>query len=160
MAESAPPTLYVPGAARPFVAIGAVAVVVGGVAAAVTGPTGWARGSWVAAFLVLVMGVAQIGLGLGQAAFATRTRRRAVGQVLAFNGATLAVIVGTLISAPPVVTVAGLILAGALGSFLVGRHSEPEVPPAFGGRQIYTGLVTFVLLSIPVGLALSWYRRA
>ena len=54
------------GAARWFVAAGSSCVVVGGLVAAATGPTGFEDGSWVAAYLVLVGGVAQIALGVGQ----------------------------------------------------------------------------------------------
>ncbi|HRW41812.1 MAG TPA: hypothetical protein P5193_09740, partial [Microthrixaceae bacterium] len=58
--------------ARPFVVVGAVAVVAGGAVAAVTRPTGFELGPWLAAFLVLVGGVAQIALGAGQAWVADR----------------------------------------------------------------------------------------
>ena len=51
----------------PMLAAGGVSIVAGGVVAAVTGPTDWDHGSWVAAFLVLVAGVAQLGVGAGQA---------------------------------------------------------------------------------------------
>jgi hypothetical protein len=52
-----------------LLAAGGAAIVAGGLIAAVTGPTEWGHGSWVAAFLVLVGGVAQVGMGLAQAAF-------------------------------------------------------------------------------------------
>ena len=45
---------------------GGAAIIAGGIVAAVTDPAGWEHGSWTAAFLVLVAGVAQIGLALGQ----------------------------------------------------------------------------------------------
>ena len=38
-----------------FVAVGSAAIVVGGLVAAVTRPTGFDEGPWVAAFLVLVL---------------------------------------------------------------------------------------------------------
>ena len=52
--------------ARTFVVVGSISVVGGGLVAAATGPTGFERGSWLAAYLVLVGGVAQVVLGAGQ----------------------------------------------------------------------------------------------
>ena len=49
----------------PLFTAGGASVVAGGMAAAVTGPMQWGHGSWVAAFLVLVAGAAQIGIGAG-----------------------------------------------------------------------------------------------
>lgn len=46
---------------------GGISIVAGGLVAAVTGPTNWDRGAWVANFLVLVAGVAQIGIDASQA---------------------------------------------------------------------------------------------
>lgn len=59
-------------AACAFVVIGAVFVVAGGLVAAVSGPTDFEQGSWLAAYLVLVGGVAQMVLGAGQAWLAVR----------------------------------------------------------------------------------------
>ena len=56
--------------AVPFAVISSIGIIGGGIAAAVTGPTDWKRGSWVAAFLVLVVGVGQIGIASGQALLA------------------------------------------------------------------------------------------
>ena len=44
---------------RPFLLIGSLCTIAGGLVAAVTRPTGFVLGSWTAAFLVLVGGVAQ-----------------------------------------------------------------------------------------------------
>jgi hypothetical protein len=40
--------LTIPPALGPFLAIGTVAIVAGGITASVTRPTGWDHGSWVA----------------------------------------------------------------------------------------------------------------
>ena len=52
-------------AAAPFVAIGVLCVIAGGLTAGVTAPAASERSSWASAYLVLVAGVAQVGLGLG-----------------------------------------------------------------------------------------------
>ena len=89
-------------AARPFVGIGAVLITAGGLVAAITHPTDFELGSWLAAYLVLVGGVAQIALGLGQSWLAEQTPRPATvrAEVASWNVAVAATIVGSLASAP------------------------------------------------------------
>ena len=55
-------------AMRAFVVLGAVAIVAGGLIAAVTRPSGFAEGPWLAAYLVLVGGVALTSLAPRRAA--------------------------------------------------------------------------------------------
>ena len=73
--------------AMPFVVLGAVSVIAGGLVAAVSAPAGWEHGSWAAAYLVLVTGVAQIGLGAAQAALvaAPPWRRGRAVELLGWN---------------------------------------------------------------------------
>ena len=130
----------------------------GGLVAAVTGPTGWRHGSWVAAFLVLVVGVGQIGVATGQViwAGAPPTRRRLGGELVGLNGGSLLVIIGTLLAAPLVVTVGSLVLSGALVAFVRaprGRRGEAEWL-----RRAYVALLLVLLISTPVGIALSWLQ--
>ena len=81
-ARTSPPTAKRSGAMRgattqrwmsvlPMLIVGGVGVISGGLVAAITGPTSWQHGSWVAAFLVLVVGVGQIGIASGQALVST-----------------------------------------------------------------------------------------
>ena len=144
---------------RPFLAVGALSIVAGGLTAAVTRPTGFALGSWLAAYLVLVAGVAQIALGVGQAWLARDAPRRAeVGVELAtWNGAVVATIVGTLVGAPLVTTLAGAALVVALLRFLAGVRSARASSSAT--VVLYRLVVTIVLVSTPVGLALAWIRH-
>lgn len=153
-----PSTPTIPPSLVPFLAVGSIAVVAGGIAAAVTGPTGWEHGSWVAAFLVLVTGVGQIGLGAGQAAL-TRgavTLRRIATEVALLNGGCLLVIAGTLASTPTVVTIGGVALAGALGLLACTPHHHRQQHAWIG--HAYTGLLLVLLVSIPIGLTLAWLR--
>lgn len=135
------------------------AVIAGAVVAAVTGPTGWDDGSWVAAFLVLVIGVGQLGLTAGQTMLVADaiSRRRLVGQAIAFNGGSGLVVAGTLIAAPVVVTIGAVALLGSLVSFAaVGRGTST---PCRWIRPVYLGLLVVLIASTPVGIGLSWFRQ-
>ncbi len=59
----------------PAAAVGAASVVVGGLVAAVTATAPSEHGAWLAAYLVLGCGVAQIALAAGQALLATGSPR-------------------------------------------------------------------------------------
>lgn len=147
------------GATLAFVAIGVGCIIVGGLVAAVTGPTGFKDGSWAAAYLVLVAGVAQLGLGAGQALLAAEppTRRLVIGELAAWNSGNVAVLAGTFLGSPLLVDAGGLALVVALGLFLHGvRGSRVK------GRWplvLYRLLAGVVAVSIPVGLALSALRH-
>jgi hypothetical protein len=150
--------LTIPPALRPFLGIGTVAIVAGGIAASVTRPIGWDHGSWVAAFLVLVPGVGQIGLGIGQAILAEPppSPRRLATQVGLVNAAAALVIAGTLTSTPAVVTGGGLALVGALATF--GRPPPRRTHRRTWPVRAYTAVLLVLILSTPVGLALAWLR--
>ena len=55
----------------PFVAIGTASIVAGGLIAGATARHPTEHEAWAVAFLVLVCGIAQIALGLGQSLLAT-----------------------------------------------------------------------------------------
>lgn len=142
-----------------FVAVGSVLIVAGGLVAAVTRPTGFEQGPWVAAFLVLVGGVAQILIGGGQAALVTEppTGTTLSIELTTWNVGCAATLIGTLIASPPVTTLGGVALIGSLVVFLVtvlraGAH------PGWA-RTAYVTVVGFVLVSTPVGLVLAWVRH-
>lgn len=144
-----------PPAVIPYAVVGAVAVVAGGIVAAVTGPTGWDDGSWVAAFLVLVVGVGQIGLGAAQAASADVARRVVTAQIVAYNVGSALVLVATLAGSPAVVTLGGVVLVGALAGFLASaRRSDSRSWVA----RVQMALLVVLLVSVPIGIALSWVR--
>jgi hypothetical protein len=78
-------------------------------------------------------------------------------ELAAWNGAVVATIVGTVVGAPLVTTLAGVALVVALVRFLVGVRSTRATsnPPLV----LYRLVVTIVLVSTPVGLALAWIRH-
>lgn len=145
--------------AQPFVIIGSVLITTGGIVAAITRPASFEAGSWVAAYLVLVGGVAQIALGVGQAwiSGAVPTASLVWKQAVAWNLGGALVVAGTLITVPILTSVGGVMLAVALALFLVGLRETGPVPS--WAVITYRGLAGFVLLSVPVGLVLAWLRH-
>jgi hypothetical protein len=137
-----------------YTVAGAAFVVIGGLVSAAAGPLGWSEGSWLAAYLVLVCGVAQCLFGVQR--MIAPAPLGALGFVLVFAGWNLgnaAVVGGDLAGIPAVVMVGGVLLAAVLVVQLVQlRHSVP-------GRRVWAwgcGVVLVVLLlSIPVGVVLS-----
>ncbi len=144
----------------PFLTVGLVAIVAGGLIAAVSRPAGWERGPWVAAFLVLVVGVAQSGLALGQATFGPApTRRVMVLELLSINVGSACVVAGTLLSSPLVVTAGSLSFAAALASFTKGAiGAEPSSSPEWS-RRVFIALLLLLSASVPIGIALTWLRN-
>lgn len=142
-----------------FVAVGFGCVIAGGLVAAVTGPTGFRAGSWVAAYLVLVAGVAQIGLGVGQWLLAVRAPRPSmvVVELFAWNAGSAAVVTGTLTGSALVVGVGGAGLAAALGLFLY--HVRRSRSHRRWQLMLYRGLAALLAVSIPVGLFFSVLRH-
>lgn len=146
----------VPSAVVPFLAIGTAAVVAGGLIAAVSRPLEWERGPWLAAFLVLVVGVGQAGLGIGQSFVAGGV---VAGRVVAVelglgNVGALAVIAGRLSSTPAVAIAGSLLFAGALAVF--ARQSSRGRRPRGRLARSYRSLLVVLAASVPVGIFLSW----
>lgn len=146
-------------ATEPFVVAGTISVIAGGLIAALTRPTGFTLGPWVAAYLVLVGGVAQIALGGGQALLAERPPPAALVRLefVVWNLAVAAVLVGTLVPVVTVTMVGGVVTGGALVLFLGGVRRVRSSPR--WALNLYRGVGLFVLLSTPVGLVLAWLRH-
>ncbi|WP_131886543.1 hypothetical protein [Dietzia cinnamea] len=143
---------------REFVLVGLTAIIAGGLVAAVTGPTEFADGSWVAAYLVLVVGVAQVGLGAGQALLAADvlSGRLRMVQLLAYNLANSAVLVGTLAESVVVVVGGGVLMLASLALFLApARH----VHALTWYLVLYRMAIVILAVSVPVGIVLSVVRH-
>ena len=146
--------------AAPATVLGVGCVVAGGLTAAVTATSPTEHGTWAAAYLVLVAGVAQVGLFVGQSmltAQAPPARTRLAGLLL-WNAGNAAVLTGTLTATTWLVDVGGvlLVVALALVVFAVRGH-----PARDGGRRqalvrrAFRLLVLVLLVSIPIGLWLA-----
>jgi hypothetical protein len=145
--------------ARPFAVAGSLSIVAGGICAAVTRPTHFELGSWLAAFLVLVGGVATIVLGAGQAWMAAEPPQdRAVqAELAAWSLGVAGTIVGSLTAVPVVTTLGAVATVVALGLFLAGvRRADAGVRWPL---VAYRALTTIVLVSTPVGVVLAWARH-
>jgi hypothetical protein len=153
-----PPTTRYPPAvcgAWLFINTGVVAIIVAGTLSAALAHAPTRAAMWLTAYLVLVVGVAQIGLGVGQARLALWPPTAALlgSEWLLFNVANALVISGRLLVWPAAVTVGAVVLAVALGLFLRG------VRGAGGGwlLQVYRLLVALLACSALVGVGLSLF---
>lgn len=141
--------------------IGCCCVVLGGLVAAVTGPLDWARGSWLAAHLVLVCGVAQYAMGHARTWYPEGAQRRGGGwaQIGAWNLGNAVVIGGTLASEPLVVDLGSMLLVIALAIALhtarprAARSAVERVSPLVGWA--YRTLLVVLVVSIPTGMVPS-----
>jgi hypothetical protein len=150
--------------------------VLGGLAAAATGPLQLAQGSWLAAYLVLVGGVAQYVLGRVPAWFGDRIAGGSIAsQVVAWNAGNAAVIAGTIGGVPYLADAGGLALLFVLVNRIVGvlRHHPAAAGTAdrrgiltgrlprrlvIAARVIYIALLFLLAVSIPIGLVLAHVR--
>jgi len=146
------------GPLLPFLVIGTACVIAGGLVAAATAPTPSEHGSWAAAYLVLVAGVAQVGLGAGQAMSGGRTSRRAVlAELTGWNLGNAAVLAGTLAGVGFIVDLGGAALLVVLALLLRSALTAGGAPPGRGRWLLrsYCALLALLIVSIPVGLVLE-----
>lgn len=143
--------------AAPFVVIGVLCVIAGGLVAAVTAPVASEQTSWASAYLVLVVGVAQVGLGLGSSALAPRppSRISQVGTLALWNLGNGSVLAGVLLDLTTLIDIGGgaLVIALVIALRTVRRSMGPTLL-----IRAYWLLVAILALSIPVGLVLSRIR--
>jgi hypothetical protein len=143
--------------AAPFVLVGLAAVIAGGLLSALTASAPTRQLAWLVAYLVLVVGVAQVGLGAGQAWLAGRPLGRGLlaGEFLGFTLGNAGVAAGTMLALPVLVDAGAVLLVASLALFLWGVRR-----PARGGwlRYLYSGLVIILLVSTPIGLVLAQVR--
>lgn len=139
----------------PFVLAGGLCVVAGGLVAAATASTPSELGSWTAAYLVLVGGVAQLLLASGQAILTTEhSPTLARVEFVCWNLGNAAVVAGTLSGRPWPVTAGGCVLLVALVSFLFACRRSVR-----GGRAMlygYRALAGFLGLSVVAGTVLAY----
>jgi hypothetical protein len=140
--------------------IGAAAVILGGLVAAATGPLELGKGSWAAAYLVLVAGAAQVVMGSARQRW-PRSGSDAQGwtQLALWNLGSIAVIAGTVAGLSTVVFVgAALLVAALVLAFLAtirgGRGADRVLLLCF------RVLLVLLAVSIPIGVVLSAIRNA
>lgn len=142
----------------PFLITGAAGMVAGGFVAAVAGAVTWGHGAWTAAFVVLVVGVAQVVLGAAQAALAPKLLAPGLiaVQYALWNLGCAGVIAGTQIDTPIVVAVGSVLFLGALAisESAVRFHSDLDGTPRTL-LTIYRVLLAILLVSVFIGIILS-----
>ncbi|MGZ4587605.1 MAG: hypothetical protein ACXVGN_01045 [Mycobacteriaceae bacterium] len=145
-------------AALPFSVVGLICILTGGIVSAATAFAPSEHSAWAVAYLVLVAGAAQVGLGVGQALLAPSTPavRVVVAEFLAWNVGNAAVLVGTISGVAVLVDVGGVLLLAALILLILGVRgcAEHWKWPLYAFRI----LVLILLISIPIGLVLAAVR--
>lgn len=138
-----------------FIAVGFVMIIAGGLVAAVNGAAAFAHASWLAAYLVLVGGVAQIALGVGCLTLPEPhcpPRLRAL-QLGLWNIGVLGVAAGVLANLFGVVLGGCVVVAGALVCFAAG--SGPADDPGRTRVLAYRLLIAALAISVLVGGVLA-----
>jgi hypothetical protein len=134
-----------------FVACGAILIVAGGVVAAVNSAAPFTHGSWLAAYLVLVGGAAQISLA-GLVAVGSGSGRSR-GRLMLWNFGSLAVPAGVLADTTAWVTAGSVALLCALAIF---AYAGLQAAQARHPRAVaYLVLVVSLAASVVVGSALA-----
>ena len=151
--------------ATAFTVIGGGCVVAGGLVAAATSPLSIPHGSWMAAYLVLVGGVAQYAMGRARRWLPETAQPPLWGWigVIGWNLGNLAVILGTLLGLPPLVYVGSAALV--VGLLVALDATRPVATASVGKTNARLGLAYRVMLlvlavSIPVGMTLSHLRHS
>lgn len=142
----------------PFVIIGSVSIILGGLISAASAASPSYTASWAVAYIVLVAGVAQLVLGIGQAQLASRqpSARVIAGEAIALNLANLAVLAGTLIAAPALVDVGAGLLVIALAMFVWAvRGARTHSAWLLHGFRI---MIVILAVTAPIGLLIAHSR--
>lgn len=146
------------GEARPwlkFVVVGVVLIVAGGFVAAAGGEDPSKHLSWASAYLVLVCGVAQLGLGGGRAFLGSRQFNTTLmaWQFTTFNVGNAGVLIGTLVGASAVLYAGSAVLLLALALFARDVRAVRTLQRRW--VRIYWAFVIVLALSVPVGAVLG-----
>ncbi len=144
--------------AYPFVIIGGISLLAGGVVSAASAGSPSYFSAWAVAYLVLVCGVAQVVLGMGQAGLASQFPGVGLlaAQVVALNLSNTAVLLGTLAAIPVVTYLGAALLVVALVLFIWGvRGHRAHNARLLWGFRI---MVVVLLVSAPIGLVISHLR--
>ena len=140
--------------ASPILVVGGLGIIAGGLLSAATASAPTRHIAWAVAYLVLVVGVAQLCLGVGQAVLGERAPRWSVtlAELVFFNLGNAGVLIGTVLETPWLVDVGGVALVVALVYFMVGARGN-GAPKWL--RYLYWFVIVVLLISIPVGLVLA-----
>jgi len=138
--------------------LGYACIALGGLAAAVTGPLQWRLGSWLAAYLVLVGGLAQLVVSAQRRILRTPPTGAAATwlRVLGWPVGNAFVVLGSLTSLPVLTDIGGVVLVAVAVLALVNTRRAGAPVLAWLVRLFYLALV----ISVPIGLVLATLRAA
>lgn len=134
-----------------FLALGTAAIAFAGLFSAATARSATYHSAWLVAYLVLIVGLAQVALGLGQWRLAAKPLDKVTASVelLLFNLGNAGVIVGTLMSIPVWVYVGSIALVVSLFSF----GWQVRSPRSRGiALWCYWALLVLLVVSVAVGV--------
>lgn len=134
---------------RPFMVLGTLGVVGGGLLSAITAAGPSYHASWAVAYLVLVVGVAQITLGVAQASLTSGSVRVRIiaWEAICWNLGNAVVLGGTLASVPALLYAGIILLLAALILLAAAiRHGRHGI--LFAATWV---VIIILLLSMPVG---------
>jgi hypothetical protein len=150
---------------RPFLIAGAACIIAGGLLAAATAYVTTQQTAWATAYIVLVGGVAQIGLGAAVAWLAPTAPRRAAWWAFAgWNLGNTGVLTGQLAGILILTDIGTVILVAALVTVLAAvggrrgrgaRASGTGAPDHPGVLWAFRGLVMLLAITMPIGVILA-----
>lgn len=149
-----------PRSAIPFVVIGTVSVVSGGLVSAISASSPSYPAAWAVAYLVLVSGMGQLALGLAQAGLTVRQPRARLvaAEAITFNVANIAILVGALTTSMVLVDLGGGLFLISLAVFLWGARSpRPKRKWMLYGFRV---LIAILMVSTPIGLIIASARAS
>ena len=133
-----------------FAGVAGVLIIAGGLVAAINSATPFAHGSWLAAYLVLVGGVAQLVLGAAPLALPAPLRsmwlRRA--QLVLWNAGIATVAVGVFTDLSAVVVAGSVVVLAALAAFAYGGGRGRSRADA----RVTLYRLAILLLAVSVGI--------
>lgn len=145
--------------AIPFAVIAGLSIIAGGLLSAVTAFWPSYTASWVVAYVVLVVGVAQLALGAAQAWLAAEppSTSLVVAEIITFNLSNLATIIGTLLGWIVLVYIGAALFVIALALFTWGmRIAKPGyLWLVYGFRAI----VVILIVSAGIGMVIASIKR-
>ncbi len=144
-------------AVRPFLLTGSIAIVAGGVIAALAAHASTRPVMWLVAYLVLVVGVAQIILGAGQAGLleALPARRWRTQQWWLFNLGSLGVMAGRLLDVRGLVSIGIALFLVAMLRFFLGMRGGKARHGRGWPAWVFHGVLWITTLGALTGLVFS-----
>jgi hypothetical protein len=141
--------------ALPFALVAAVCIVAAGFLAAIVAPDASEHAVWAIAYLVLVGGVAQLGLGVGQWLLAEPAPSTAMvtAELISLNLGSALVIAGTFADSLLMTDSGAVVFALSLVLFLVAvRGARDKRRLVLNGYRL---LLLILIVSAPIGLILA-----